>query len=62
MPLLIAISILHHQFERFHHGYFLVVSAEGQCEFLAFAVVIEKFLVLVANMINHFFILLRAVC
>ena len=61
VPRFVSRSVIHHQFEGLHHAKLLIVPAQGQCQLLTFPIVVEELLVLVADMIDHFFILLSAV-
>ena len=62
VPGLVIRCIDHEQLECLHHAKVLIVAAKRERQLLAFAVVIEQLLVLVADMVDHLFILLGAVC
>lgn len=61
MPRFVCCGVDHELFEGLHHSELLIISTQGKSQLLAFPVVIEQLFVLVAYMIDHFFILLRAV-
>ena len=61
IPGFITIHIVHHGSVGLHHGEAMVVATEGQGQLLTLPVVVKELFVLVTNMVDHFFILLRAI-
>lgn len=54
---LFSIAVIHHASQSLHHAESVIVSPEGQSQFLRLAIVGEQLLVLVTEVVDHVFIL-----
>ena len=57
---LFSIAVIHHASQSLHHAESVIVSPEGQSQFLRLAIVAEQLLVLVTEVVDHVFVLQRA--
>ena len=54
---LFSIAVIHHAGQSLHHAESVIVSPEGQSQFLRLAIVAEQLLVLVTEVVDHVFVL-----